>query len=293
MNCPAHVVLFKEYNLSYKNLPFRIAEFGSCFRNEDQGGVVGLKRVRNLHQDDGHIFCSLEHIESEIKSFLKDADIIYKLFGFEDYIIKLATRPEKYIGSLESWEIAENSLKKSLEGLNYILVEGDGAFYGPKIELHLKDNLGRMWQCGTIQVDFNLGERLNAYYINNNNEKITPIILHRAILGSLERFIAVLLENGQLPNWLQPINIRILPISEKFFEYSLNIYENLKKIGYRCDIDLENDTLGKKLKRVFEAKINNCVIIGQSEVDNQKITLRKNNENITMNLNEIVNYVKI
>ena len=291
MNCPCHALLFKEKRLSYRDLPYRIAEFGSCFRNEDQGGVIGLKRVRKMVQDDGHIFCSIEHIESEIKRFLEDADKLYKIFGFKEYIFKIATIPEKHIGSEDLWREAEGHLMRGLNSRQYIISPGDGAFYGPKIEIHFKDNLGRIWQCGTIQVDCFLAERLEAEYIDSNSQKQYPIILHRAILGSLERFIAVLLENGPLPLWLQPVQMYILPISEKFINYANQVLISLQNLDLRAMVVDDNATLSKKLKNAMDEKIELCIIVGEKEKLNQTITIRYKNENITMKITDILGFL--
>jgi len=279
MNCPGHAIMFSRRNFSYRDLPYRIGEFGGCFRNEEQGGLNGLKRGRKLTIDDGHIFCEMHQMLSEIEKFLQDAERFYGIFGFKDLKIKLATRPLKSIGTEEMWQKAEEVLRNSLEDYDYILAPGDGAFYGPKIELHLKDNLGRYWQCGTIQVDFFLAERLGASFINNKSEKEFPIILHRAISGSIERFIGILLENGKLPLFLLENPMIILPISENFKSYgeeTLNLVENY---GIPVSIDNNSETLNKKLKKSLDLKIPYIVIVGEQELEHNTVTIRFENEN--------------
>lgn len=288
MNCPCHILLFKEQNFSYKNLPFRIAEFGSCFRNEDQGGVIGLKRVRKMTQDDGHVFCTLAQIESEIQSFLEEAEELYRTFGLERIFFKVATRPAKSIGNPEWWTQAEIFLKNALASRQFLVAEGEGAFYGPKIEIHFKDNFGRLWQCGTIQIDFFLAQRLEAEFTTASGTKDTPIILHRAILGSLERFLAILLENGPLPLWLQPTQVVILPISEKFHDYAQTVLDQLLEHGVRAVLDYSDDTLGKKIKKTIEEKVEITIVVGEQEVRQKNITFRYKNENKSVMVTEFL-----
>lgn len=278
MSCPAHTLFFKNETRSYRDLPFRIFEFGDVFRNEDTGGLMGLKRVRRMTQDDGHIFCSLDQIEEEIKSFIQKTIKILSKFGFSDFLFKVATKPEKAIGDPNSWEIAENSLKNALSSLNikYEIDEGEGAFYGPKIEIHLKDSGGRMWQCGTIQVDFNLSTRLDARYIEKNGDFSYPVILHRASLGTLERFTAMLLEHHKgLPFFINPVQVGILPINSKHLEYCKEIQTSLVKNGIRTEI-FSDESISKRIKRLIIEKVGAIVIIGDKEVEKNIINLREN-----------------
>ena len=284
MNCPGHAIMFSKRNFSYRDLPYRIGEFGGCFRNEEHGGLNGLKRGRKLTIDDGHIFCEMKQMFGEIEKFLQDAERFYEIFGFKDLKIKLATRPQKSIGTEDMWQKAEEVLRNSLENYDYILAPGDGAFYGPKIELHLKDNLGRYWQCGTIQVDFFLAERLGSSFINSRSEKEFPIILHRAISGSIERFIGVLLENGKLPLFLLDNPMVILPISENFKSYGEKILNLVESYGISVSIDNNSETLNKKLKKSLDLKVPYIVIVGEQELENNTVTVRFENENKSMDM---------
>lgn len=279
MNCPCHILVFNQGLKSYRDLPLRLAEFGSCHRNEPSGGLHGIMRVRGFVQDDAHIFCTEEQMEDEAIKFIDLTYKIYKKFGFEDVILKLSTRPAKRVGEDHLWDLAEEALAKALKnkGLEYILQPGEGAFYGPKIEFTLKDCLGREWQCGTLQLDFNLPERLQAVYFDKDNSKKTPVMLHRAALGSFERFIGILIEHyeGKFPLWLAPVQLVILNISEKQIDYTKQVYENLKNNGFRCEIDLRNDKVGYKIREATLQKIPYLLIVGDKEVDTNTITVRK------------------
>ena len=281
MSCPCHVQVFNQGLKSYRDLPIRLAEFGACHRNEPSGALHGLMRVRGFVQDDGHIFCSEKQLKSEVKDFIAQALEMYKDFGFdleENVEIKLATRPENRIGDDALWDRAESDLMQSLEemGIKFDLLPGEGAFYGPKIELHLSDCLKRTWQCGTIQLDFFMPQRLEASYIDENSSKKTPIMLHRAILGSFERFIGMLLEHyaGKLPVWLAPVQVAVLPISEKFEEYSEKILLELKKIGFRAVNDLRNEKIGFKIREHTLRKVPYQVVIGEKEQQAGTVSVR-------------------
>ncbi len=279
MNCPCHILVFNQGLKSYRDLPLRLAEFGSCHRNEPSGGLHGIMRVRGFVQDDAHIFCTEEQMEDEAIKFIDLTYKIYKKFGFEDVILKLSTRPVKRVGEDHLWDLAEEALAKALKnkGLEYILQPGEGAFYGPKIEFTLKDCLGREWQCGTLQLDFNLPERLQAVYFDKDNSKKTPVMLHRAALGSFERFIGILIEHyeGKFPLWLAPVQLIILNISEKQIDYTKQVYENLKNNGFRCEIDLRNDKIGYKIREATLQKIPYLLIVGDKEIDTNTITVRR------------------
>ncbi len=264
MNCPMHAMLFKEENLSYKSLPYKIAEFGVCFRNENTGGLNGLKRARKFTVDDGHIFCKTEHIFTEIQKFLKDADIIYKDFGFDGFEIYVSTRPEKSIGDKALWDQAEKLLIDAIGSRCYFISPGDGAFYGPKIELKLRDNLGRLWQCGTIQIDFFLSTNLDVSYKDFDNCDKYPVVLHRAIVGSLERFIGVLLENGPLPLWLQPTQVQIVTIAPEYSEYANYINSLLSQNNIQTEMDLTDNSISKKIKLSIAKRIPYIIILGEN-----------------------------
>jgi threonyl-tRNA synthetase len=296
MNCPAHVEIFKTFNNSYKDLPIRIGEIAHVHRKEETGGLNGLKRACGFHQDDGHIFCTLEHILPEIQSFMCMLQEIYTDFGFLDYEIILSTKPKNSIGSAEKWENSENILKEWLISNEYKhqIIEGDGAFYGPKIEIQLKDNFSRQWTCGTLQWDDFLPERLEAYFNNQNNEKQNPIMLHRAVLGSIERFIAILLEHyeGHLPLWLTPIVIMIICVSEKCYTYAQTIHDYIYNNQIKVNLDIQNTTLNSKLKKYLIKKIPFIIIIGEEEILHKYITIRYKNKNRTMQLEHFVIIIK-
>ena len=276
---PCHVLVFNQGLKSYRDLPLRLAEFGSCHRNEPSGALHGIMRVRGFVQDDAHIFCTEEQIGSEAAKFIDLTYRVYQKFGFDKVNLKLSTRPEKRVGADELWDSAEAALAKALDGkaLPYTLQPGEGAFYGPKIEFALKDCLGREWQCGTLQLDFNLPERLGASYIAEDGNKKTPVMLHRAALGSLERFIGVLIEHyaGNLPFWLAPVQVVVLNISEKQADYATLVLAELKSQGVRAEIDLSNEKVGYKIRQHSMQKIPYLLVVGDSEVENQQVTVRK------------------
>lgn len=279
MNCPCHIQVFNQGLKSYRDLPIRLAEFGSCHRNEPSGSLHGIMRVRNFVQDDAHIFCTEEQMESESIKFIDLVYRVYQRFGFDKVEVKLSTRPEKRVGDDNLWDAAEQALAAALnnKGLAFTLQPGEGAFYGPKIEFALKDCLGREWQCGTLQLDFNLPTRLGASYVAEDGSKKTPVMLHRAALGSLERFIGVLIEHhaGNLPFWLAPVQAVVLNISEKQADYAASVLAKLKEQGIRAEIDLSNEKVGYKIRQHSMQKIPYLLVVGDSEVENQQVTIRK------------------
>ncbi len=279
MNCPCHVEIFKQGTKSFRDLPIRIAEFGKCHRNELAGVMHGLMRVRGFTQDDAHIFCTVEQIADEVADFCRLLQSVYADFGFTDIIVKLADRPEKRVGSDEVWSKAEAALKEACQraGLGYEMNPGEGAFYGPKLEFTLKDSLGRHWQCGTIQVDFNTADRLGAEYVASDGSKVPPVMLHRAIFGSLERFIGILIEHfaGDLPLWINPQQIRILPVSEKFVEEGHKLNTKFLNAGFQSEVDVRNDKIGFKIREGEREKVPYLVILGDKELQSGKISLRK------------------
>jgi threonyl-tRNA synthetase len=282
MNCPCHIEIFNQGLKSWRDLPLRFAEFGKCHRNEPAGTMHGLMRVRGFVQDDAHIFCAEEQIASEVSDFCALVKDLYKVFGFEKITVKFSTRPETRVGSDELWDKAEHALEEAtkLAGLEYKLNPGEGAFYGPKLEFVLKDSLGRDWQCGTIQVDFNMPARLGAQYVGKDNQKHVPVMLHRAALGSIERFIGILTEEyaGDFPFWLAPAQARVLPVSEKFAEYAENICKSLTEAGIRAEIDSSNEKVGYKIRQGELAKIPYLLIVGEKEVAENAVSVRKRKE---------------
>ena len=278
MNCPGHVQIFRSNMHSYRELPLRYGEFGQCHRNEPSGSLHGMMRVRGFTQDDGHIFCTEDQILDECVAFTALLQKVYRDFGFNEVIYKVATRPEKRVGSDELWDKAEQALIASLErsGCAYEITPGEGAFYGPKIEYTLKDAIGRPWQCGTIQVDFSMPVRLEAEYVAEDNTRKVPVMLHRAILGSLERFIGMLIENhaGALPLWLAPVQIAILNISEGQAEYAQKLEQNLKKQGFRVHADLRNEKITYKIREHSVQKLPYIVVVGDKERDANTVAVR-------------------
>ena len=270
MNCPGHVQIFNSGLHSYRDLPLRLAEFGSCHRNEPSGSLHGLMRVRGFTQDDAHIFCTEAQIESEVADFIKMLYKAYGDFGFTEVLVKLSTRPDKRVGADETWDKAEASLANALNqnNLAFDLQPGEGAFYGPKIEFTLKDSLGRLWQCGTIQLDFNLPERLDAEYVAEDNTRQRPVMLHRAIVGSMERFIGILIENyaGAMPLWLAPVQVMVLNISESQSDYVRQVVEILKKSGIRCEFDLRNEKITYKIREHSMQKLPYLLVAGEREM---------------------------
>ena len=278
MNCPCHIQIFNQGLKSYRDLPIRLSEFGSCHRNEPSGALHGLMRVRNFVQDDAHIFCTDEQIQEEVQNFIDLVFEVYRTFGFDSILIKLSTRPEKRVGSDEVWDKSEKALSDALDskGLDWSLLPGEGAFYGPKIEFSLKDCLNRVWQCGTIQVDFSMPQRLNASYIDITGRKQTPVMLHRAILGSFERFIGILIENysGNFPTWLSPIQIMIMGITDRNNEVCFSVKDKLVDFGLRAEIDIRNEKVGFKIREHTMQRIPFLIIIGDKEEENNEISVR-------------------
>jgi threonyl-tRNA synthetase len=279
MNCPGHVQIYKQGLKSYRDLPLRLAEFGSCHRNEPSGTLHGLMRVRNFVQDDAHIFCTIDQIQDEVSKFIDLTFKVYKQFGFENIDIKLSTRPEERVGSDEDWDKAEASLSEALDakGINWELQEGEGAFYGPKVEFVLKDCLDREWQCGTIQADFSMPGRLDAQFIAEDGSKQVPVMLHRVIVGSIERFTGMLIEHyeGAFPSWLAPIQAVILNISQKQEEFSKNVESNLKKQGLRVISDLRNEKIGFKIREHSMQRYPYILVVGDREVENNQVSVRR------------------
>jgi len=279
MNCPAHIQIYNQGLKSYRDLPMRLAEFGSCHRNEPSGTLHGIMRVRNFVQDDGHIFCTAEQVQSEVSEFIDLTFSVYEHFGFENIDIKLSTRPEKRVGSDAVWDKAEAALAEALDakGIAWELQEGEGAFYGPKIEFVLNDCLDREWQCGTLQVDFSMPERLDAQYIAEDGSKQTPVMLHRAIVGSLERFVGILIEHyeGAFPAWLAPIQGVILNISEKQSHFVSEVEQKLKKQGLRVISDLRNEKIGFKIREHSMQRYPYILVVGDREMENGEIAVRK------------------
>ena len=278
MNCPAHVQIYNQGLKSYRDLPLRLAEFGCCHRNEQSGALHGLMRVRTMTQDDAHIFCTEDQIQAEVSHFIDLLYEVYADFGFNEIQIRLATRPQQRVGSDEVWDKAENALSTALneKGLSWAFNHGEGAFYGPKIEFSLKDSLERIWQCGTIQVDFSMPGRLGATYINERSEKAVPVMLHRAVLGSLERFIGILIEEyaGAFPAWLAPIQAVVLSITEKQAASAEIIAKTLKNQGFRVESDLRNETISLKIRDHAMQRVPYQIIIGAREVENNVLAVR-------------------
>ena len=277
MNCPGGLLVYKNEPHSYRDLPMRVGELGLVHRHEKSGQLHGLMRVRCFTQDDAHIFMTPEQIPSEIKGVISIIDEVYSLFGFK-YHVELSTRPEDSMGSDEDWEIATQGLKSALDdlGLNYIVNEGDGAFYGPKIDFHLEDSLGRTWQCGTIQLDFQLPMRFNLEYTGEDGEKHQPIMIHRVVFGSIERFIGIITEHfaGKFPTWLSPVQVSVLPVSEKSFDYSKSVYDKLKAAGIRVNIDSRDEKIGYKIREAQLKKVPYMLILGENESSNGNISVR-------------------
>ena len=278
MNCPGHVQIFNQGLKSYRDLPLRYAEFGSCHRNEASGALHGLMRVRAFTQDDAHVFCTHEQIQEEVSKLIAMIFNVYKDFGFEDIIINLSTRPEKRVGSDEVWDASEKALADALKSndIDYQLQPGDGAFYGPKIDFSLRDCLGRVWQCGTVQLDFSMPGRLDAEYVAEDGSKQTPVMIHRAILGSLERFIGILIEEyaGRFPTWLAPVQVRILNITDKQADWARKVAKYLQNKGFRADLDLRNEKIGYKIREHTLMRIPFLLVVGDREVENQTIAVR-------------------
>lgn len=278
MNCPGSIQIFKQGVKSYRDLPLRLAEFGYCHRNEPSGSLYGTMRVRGFTQDDAHIFCTPDQINSETKKFCRLLAKIYKDLGFESFSVKFSDRPEKRIGADEIWDLSEKLLQEAVTeaGFEYTLNKGEGAFYGPKLEFSLKDKIGREWQCGTLQVDFQLPQRLGAYYTGEDGEKHHPIMLHRAVLGSLERFFGILLENyaGRLPIWLAPVQIVFATITNSYDEYAEEVCKKFETAGLRCELDTRSEKISYKIRSHILQKVPVIAVIGENEQNNRQLTLR-------------------
>jgi len=278
MNCPCHIQIYNQGLKSYRDLPLRLAEFGSCHRNEQSGALHGLLRLRNFVQDDAHIFCTEDQIQPEVSTFIDLLHRVYADFGFQHIIYKLSTRPANRIGSDESWDKAEHALEQALnaKGLQWDLQPGEGAFYGPKIEFSLRDSLGRIWQCGTIQVDFSMPGRLGASYIAEDGSKQVPVMLHRAILGSLERFIGILIEEhaGAMPTWLAPVQAMILTITDEQQETARKLEKNLRSLGWRVESDLRNEKIGFKIREHTLQRIPYLLVVGKKEAQEGTLAVR-------------------
>ncbi|MHB1619653.1 MAG: threonine--tRNA ligase [Sulfuricella sp.] len=278
MNCPCHIQVFNQGLKSYRDLPLRLAEFGSCHRNEPSGTLAGIMRVRNFTQDDAHIFCTEAQIQDEVATFIDLLQKVYAEFGFNDIVIKLSTRPEQRVGSDEEWDKAEAALETALKrkGLEFELQPGEGAFYGPKIEFSLRDCLNRVWQCGTIQVDFSMPGRLDATYINEESARQTPVMLHRAILGSLERFIGILIEHyaGAFPMWLAPLQLVVMNITDAQADYAREVVAELKKKGLRVEADLRNEKITYKIREHSLQRLPYLLIVGDKEVASKQVAVR-------------------
>jgi len=279
MNCPCHVQVFNQGIKSYRDLPLRLAEFGSCHRYEPSGSMHGLMRVRNFVQDDGHIFCTEEQIQSEVARFNEFLFGIYRDFGFDEIVLRLSTRPQKRVGSDELWDQAEDALKQALDatGLDWQLAPGEGAFYGPKVEYSLRDCMGRLQQCGTIQVDFFTPGRLGAQYVAEDNSRRTPVMLHRAALGSFERFIGVLIEHyaGALPVWLAPVQAVVMNITDNQADYCREVRDSLKNKGFRVGLDLRNEKIGFKIREHTIQKAPWLLVVGDREAQSGSVSVRK------------------
>ena len=277
MNCPGSILVYQSEPRSYRDLPLRMGELGLVHRHEKSGQLHGLMRVRCFTQDDAHIFMEPEQIRSEIKGVVKLIDEVYQLFGFK-YHVELSTRPENSMGSDEDWELATDGLRSALDdlGLNYVVNEGDGAFYGPKIDFHLEDSIGRTWQCGTIQLDFQLPLRFNCEYIGADGEKHRPIMIHRVVFGSIERFIGILIEHfaGAFPTWLSPEQVRVLPISDKYLDYANKVNEQLKEAGIRTSIDTRAEKIGYKIREARLAKVPYMLVVGAKEEEEGLVSVR-------------------
>ena len=278
MNCPCHIQVFNQGLRSYRDLPLRMAEFGSCHRNEPSGALHGIMRVRGFVQDDGHTFCAEDSIQSEVAEFIDFLHEVYTDFGFSDIIYKLSTRPEQRVGSDEVWDKAEKALADALDaaGLDWEELPGEGAFYGPKIEFSLRDCLGRVWQCGTIQVDFSMPGRLDAQFVNEKGDRETPVMLHRAILGSFERFIGILIEHyaGALPTWLSPVQVAVMNITDKQSDFVNEVVSKLQNSGVRAISDLRNEKIGFKIRERTLQKIPYLLVIGDKEVESGSVAVR-------------------
>ena len=297
MNCPGGMLVYKTQQRSYRDLPLRLGELGLVHRHEKSGELHGLFRVRNFTQDDAHLFVTPEQAEAEIQHTIDLFDEVYKTFGLT-YVAELSTRPDDSMGTDEEWEAATNGLRKALEhrGLKYIVNEGDGAFYGPKIDFHLKDSIGRTWQCGTIQYDMQMPEKFDLTYVGEDGEKHRPIMLHRVVYGSIERFIGILIENyaGAFPAWFAPVQARILPITDKHADYAHQIYKKMFDLGLRVKVDDRNEKVGYKIREAQVQKTPYTLVVGDQEVENGTVTVRKHGEkdSTSMTVDEFIAYLQ-
>ena len=297
MNCPGHVQIFNNSLRSYRDLPMRLAEFGSCHRNEPSGALHGLMRVRGFVQDDAHIFCTEDQIVDEARRFNELLVRIYKQFGFHDVAVKLSLRPEKRAGSNDIWDKAEQGLRDALTacGVEWEELPGEGAFYGPKIEYHVKDAIGRSWQCGTLQLDFVLPDRLDAEYVTESNGRARPVMLHRAILGSLERFIGILIENhaGSFPLWLAPVQMVVMNITEHQADYCRQIVERLRAENFRVELDLRNEKIGYKIRDNSQYRFPYQIVVGDKEKQENKVAVRRKAEDLgSLNIDDFISQLK-
>ncbi|MCI5674641.1 MAG: threonine--tRNA ligase [Ezakiella sp.] len=297
MNCPGSTIVYASNLHSYREFPIRLSEFGLVHRHELSGALHGLFRVRSFTQDDAHIYCLPSQIKDEVFGMIDLADYMYSTFGFK-YTVELSTRPEDFMGEIETWNMAEEALRLALEekGINYTINEGDGAFYGPKIDFHLEDSIGRTWQCGTIQLDFQMPVNFDLTYVDENNERKRPVMLHRAIFGSVERFMGILIEHfaGKFPLWLSPVQVEIIPVSEKTLPYSEEVYKKLKSAGIRVKLDDRNEKMGAKIRDAQLKKINYMIVLGEKESENNLISIRKRNgENVNdLSLDAFIEEIK-
>jgi threonyl-tRNA synthetase len=279
MNCPGACLVFGSERRSYRDLPLRLAEFGLCTRNEREGVLHGLLRVRAFTQDDAHVYCTMEHVVDEVRDITEAIDELYSLFGFEDVHVELSTRPEKSIGTDEQWRTAESALARALDemGREYKLNEGDGAFYGPKIDFHITDALGRSWQCGTCQLDFSMPERFGLTYTTADDEQRTPVMIHRALLGSIERFLGILIEHhaGEFPVWLAPVQARVLPIADRHAGYAARVTDELRRAGVRSEMDERSESVGRKIRDAELAKVPYMLVVGDEEERSGSLSVRR------------------
>ena len=278
MSCPGGMLVYKLEPRSYKELPMRMGELGLVHRNEKSGTLHGLMRVRSFTQDDAHIFMREDQVLDEIQGVMRLIDEVYRKFGFS-YEIELSTRPEHSIGSDEDWQLATEALEKAVQGMgkSYVVNEGDGAFYGPKLDFHLKDSIGRTWQCGTIQLDFQLPQRFDIDYIGADGEKHRPIMLHRVVFGSIERFIGILLEHyaGKFPAWIAPVQVKVLPVSDKYNDYAKKVEEFLEENDIRAEVDVRSEKLGYKIREALMDKVPYMIIVGENEKNNMSVSIRQ------------------
>ncbi|MGI6113532.1 MAG: threonine--tRNA ligase, partial [Mahellales bacterium] len=297
MNCPGSMIMYKRKMHSYRDLPIRMGELGLVHRHELSGALHGLMRVRNFTQDDAHIFMTHDQVRDEILGVIELVDYVYGVFGFK-YHVELSTRPENSMGSDEDWEMATSALEEALKARNmdYKVNEGDGAFYGPKIDFHLEDCLGRTWQCGTIQLDFQMPERFELSYIGQDGEKHRPVMIHRVVFGSIERFIAILTEHygGAFPTWLSPVQVKLLSITDRSNDYIKKLEERFKEAGFRVETDLRNEKIGYKIREAQMEKVPYMLVIGDKEVENQKVAvrLRKGIDGGVMDVEEFVSLLR-